>query len=82
MYDEKNTHFYGAKCNNDGYRIVFTRWVYDFDWSGSPEYCWKILYLCCAVGENNDFKELMIIIIINHMTQNQEALIYITLMVI
>ena len=22
---------------------------YDFYLSGSPEYCWKILYLCCAV---------------------------------
>jgi hypothetical protein len=45
MYDEKNTYFCGAKYNNDGYRIVFTRWVYDFDWGGSPEYCWKIVYL-------------------------------------
>ena len=34
MYDEKNTYFCGAKYNNDGYRIVFTRWVYDFDWGG------------------------------------------------
>ena len=82
MYDEKNTYFCGAKYNNDGYRIVFTRWVYDFDWVGSPEYCWKILYLYYTVGEKMISEELMIIMIINHITQNQEALIYITLMVI
>ncbi len=58
MYDEKNTHFYDAKCNNDGYRIVFTRWVYDFDWGGIHEYCWKILYLYYTVGENNDFRRI------------------------
>ena len=58
MYDEKNTYFCGAKYNNDGYRIVFTRWVYDFDWGGSPEYCWKIVYLYYTVGENNDFRRI------------------------